>query len=605
MTDILVRRCELRIRRMSGWAWGATADDLIKAATRAIPQLLAAKLPQLVVPDGETIAIDRPITVKIAATARQLAALGEATPGMPDVTALRARIEADVAAAVAQAIARDGVVAAPIAIAHVATHEQATEEAQETALASAEAPRRAARAWWRSGTIDAVLARLELGALVRLQALLLGDAVDVGESARELVAIAEQVATRYDAAPAPGLDRVRRRIALAAGVIEAAPAIAPARLRAVIDLFVPTENVATPPITVEGAADEAASAPAGVSRFTPTSSTGEPLRELEIRSALPFLMLASLHHAGWLDTAATLLALHEREADAFALAAGLAATVLDPLERGWSRSPADRLAIAAFAGRTRPIDDAELSAAAIRLRPILSPLDAALRAVLVRARRLVPLVLWRDDRGWYLVDTDGTVVLASGVALRDVLAAAPPALLIVPSHCADAATLEQLDYANLTFVTDAAPSRGEIVRSFSGATGRLYTNDTATPAGKLGALTAHLDRSLALVDELVGALAERPAVPRDPLTAFEATCMLAATSALADLGARLFPGEPTTPVLALSRFRNLDARVWFESDRLRVRVPLGRRHAELMRHGVLGELAVPWLSDQTIDLGGG
>ena len=41
-------------------------------------------------------------------------------------------------------------------------------------------------------------------------------------------------------------------------------------------------------------------------------------------------MLASLHHAGWLDTAAALLALHDREADAFALAAGLIAWLLWP-----------------------------------------------------------------------------------------------------------------------------------------------------------------------------------------------------------------------------------------------------------------------------------
>ena len=100
-------------------------------------------------------------------------------------------------------------------------------------------------------------------------------------------------------------------------------------------------------------------------------------------------------------------------------------------------------------------------------------------------------------------------------------------------------------------------------------------------------------------------LAERPAVPRDPLTAFAATCQLAATSALADLGARLFPAESATPVLTLARFRDLDARVWFEPDRVRVRVPLGRRHAELMHHEILGELGVPWLPGRTIDLGGG
>ena len=82
--------------------------------------------------------------------------------------------------------------------------------------------------------------------------------------------------------------------------------------------------------------------------------------------------------------------------------------------------------------------------------------------------------------------------------------------------------------------------------------------------------------------------------------------MLAATSALADLGERLFPTEPTTPILALTRFQSLDARVTFEPDVIRVRVPLGRRHADLMRHAILGELGnVPWLSGRTLALGGG
>jgi hypothetical protein len=196
-------------------------------------------------------------------------------------------------------------------------------------------------------------------------------------------------------------------------------------------------------------------------------------------------------------------------------------------------------------------------------------------------------------------------VLAASPVLRDVLAVAPSHPIIVPSRFACTATFDQIDYANARFITDAPPNRGETWRSFAGTTRRLFTNDTTTPAGKLVALTANLDNALTLVEELVEALAERPAIPRGPLTAYEATCMLAATSALADLGGRLFPTETTTPALALARFRDLDARVRFEADRIRIRIPLGRRHADLMHHAVLGEFRVPWLDERTIDLGGG
>ena len=67
----------------------------------------------------------------------------------------------------------------------------------------------------------------------------------------------------------------------------------------------------------------------------------------------------------------------------------------------------------------------------------------------------------------------------------------------------------------------------------------------------------------------------------------------------------LFPAERATPILALSRFADLDARVRFEDDVVRVRIPLGRRHADLMRHGFLMTVpAVPWLGDRAVDLGG-
>jgi hypothetical protein len=610
MINLVIRRCQLRIRRTSGWAWGASPDELIRAATRAIPQLLAARLPALAVPAGSTIAIDRPITVKLTATARQLAALGDDAIGTTEVAELRARIEAQVSAAVAAAIAREGVATVPAFAVSRADDETATAEPElERELTNAQAPRRAARAWWRAGEIDVVMARLEPLVLARLHELLLGSAAATAEPRGELVALVGRVAQAYREAPATALERVQRRIALAAGAIDTSPGIATAELRAAIDRVVPLDEDLSAAVAAS-AHDDAESHPrsrrTAAGESAPAARNSEHITELVIRSALPFLLLAPLRHAGWLDAATALLAVHGRDADAFALAAGLAAKVLDPLERGWARSPADRLAIAMFAGRTEPIADAEIASAASRLQPLFASLDATLRAVISRARRPVPVVLWRDARGWQLLDGDGMVVLSAGVTVGDVVAAAPRAPILVPARFAAREVFDAIDYANARFVTDAAPGRGDAWRSFAGTAGRFHTNDTATPAGKLAALTAHFESSLALADELAEVLAERPAIPRDPLTPFEATCALAATAALADIGARLFPAEPTTPVLALTRFRDLDARVTFEPDRVRVRVPLGRRHAELLRHGVLGDFAdVPWLPGRTIDLGGG
>ena len=596
MSEIIVHRCELRIRRTSGWAWGASPDQLIAAATRVIPQLLAARLPAIASEraHGEPIHVDHPIIVRVSASARQLAALGDRDNVVPDVVQLRAQIEAEVAAAVVRAVdsrADRRPPAASLAEADVVASERP--EITSTEPRTADAPLRALQVWSRTGTLAAVLGRLEPQAVAMLHDWLLGaDASAAMDVPAKVARRAEHIAARLaEADGRTAHDTLRLRIEIAAAILEELPGTSRGHLRAAIDCVAPHRADALAVTTV--ARDEPILAQSSI-------------REIEIRSALPFLLLSSLHHAGWLDSAAALLALHRREPDAFALAAGIAAKVLDPVERGWARSPADRLAIAVFAGRTESIGDAELVAAAARLQPLFAPLDAAIRGVLARARRNAPLVLWRDDRGWLLLDTEGTVVLAAAAELADVLAAAFDAAIFVPARCGDPATLERVDYANRVFITEAPPARGETWRAFAGTTRRLYTNDTSTSAARLAASTACFDDALALADELAGVLAERPSIARHPLAAFEATCELAATAALADLGARLFPAEPTTPVLALTRFRDLDARVWFDSEHIRVRVPLGRRHADLMKHAVLGTFAnVPWLPGGTLDLGGG
>jgi hypothetical protein len=91
------------------------------------------------------------------------------------------------------------------------------------------------------------------------------------------------------------------------------------------------------------------------------------------------------------------------------------------------------------------------------------------------------------------------------------------------------------------------------------------------------ATVADFEALVALAAELTGELDARPAIARASSPALEATATLDVTAAIADVSARLFPAEPTTPILAMSRFRDLDARVRFEPDCLRVRVPLGRR----------------------------
>jgi hypothetical protein len=609
VTEVVVHRCVIRVRRTSGWAWGASPDALLAAATRALPQLIATRLGAIAERHDEPVQVVQPIKIEIAATVAELAGLAD--PASTRALSMADRIAAQVNDAVLRAMEEH---AEPTIAAHAhedgKEHDTSNQPVPVPIDTASDAARRATRVWFRAGELSTVLDRIDPAALQRLHDLLLKTPGESSAAHPELAAIAESVVLRF--ARDGRLDARVVRITIAAAMLDALPATPPAELCAAIDRVWPitpsVQGVAATSANVPGAAPPArewepaqAASPALEQPLRPLHTS-----ELEIRSALPFLLLPSLRHAGWLDSAATLLAANGVEDAAFALGAGLAAKVLDPLERGWLRAAADRAVIAAFLGLEDTIEDGAIAAAAHRLAPMLPALDATLRAVLARARRARPLVLWREANAWLLLDTDGMVALSVGSELASVIDAAYDALILVPAACATPGVLERLDLANRRFVTDAPASRGEPWRAFMGSARRLYTNDTATPVPRLVAHTIELDATFALAAELAEILAARPSLARDPLVRLDATCALAATAALADLGARLFPTEATTPVLVLTRFRDLDARVRFEPERIRVRVPIGRRHGDLLRHGVLGTPGyVPWLGGRVVDLGGG
>ena len=64
--------------------------------------------------------------------------------------------------------------------------------------------------------------------------------------------------------------------------------------------------------------------------------------------------------------------------------------------------------------------------------------------------------------------------------------------------------------------------------------------------------------------------------------------------------------ESPDPLLALERFGDLSARVRIEADRVQVRLPLGRRSADLREHGLLTDIPrVPWLGGRFVEFTGG
>ena len=108
------------------------------------------------------------------------------------------------------------------------------------------------------------------------------------------------------------------------------------------------------------------------------------------------------------------------------------------------------------------------------------------------------------------------------------------------------------------------------------------------------------------VDALLAALDSRLAVPHAGERALERSLALAAALALGTLAHTLWCDDEPDPLLAFERLGDLDAQASFEPHRVRVRIPLGRRHRDLETHGLLDDVrGLPWLDGRTLEFAGG
>jgi hypothetical protein len=292
-------------------------------------------------------------------------------------------------------------------------------------------------------------------------------------------------------------------------------------------------------------------------------------RELEVASVLPFLLVGPLDDLGALDAVAAALVGPGWPELLTAFAAGLARKALPPPAAGWLQSAEVSATAAAFAGQENPPDGAvtdRLGRTVSRWWPVV---EEALTAELVdlHAPRS-PLVVTRSSGGLVAADAEGLAPM-----LWD----------------GDAAAVRRLW---------ERCGRPPVLADQS---------STATSLAALGPV-ADQARTEPLV-ELVALAGERPAGGRVGLAPeLDAPLGLLAGVALAALAWELWDrhGERTHPALALRRLGDLDGRVSLEPSLVRVRMPLGRRHADLRDSGALRTIdAVPWLHGRRLELEGG
>lgn len=621
---VTIRRCVLRVRRHGGWSWGPDPDGLLNAATQALPQLIAKHVGEVTNRRATgTHRIVTPLRLRVTTTLEQLAALAAAARLGEDMTAVAAGIANELERSLDQVL-EDVLADTDVLASGSAASADAPEIAKSEVTvrhSSADATLALLARWSRAQVILEVLASappdVATAWLAQIQA-------KVGSSADALRDDEQQLVELTTALHSQLVDIHGSVFAalVAIGAVAAmskpaawhrAAAIALTTLHALASTR-PGEEGSTPVSSrTTGMTpgrhphpDATPSVASSSPRILPLPGDVVVPRPAPVATcALPFLAMVSLSRCGWLAAVGAILDAADAVPVGPALAAGIAYKLVTPPELGWRRRPEHRAAARALAGRD--VDDAELHDVLDRLASIADVLIAPLTAELRQGhRRGAPLLLTTDGEGYALVDTEGTFLISTSPDVRVAIAAARDLgdVVLVPAAIATAQILDRIESANLVFVTDGPPQRHQPWRPVPGV--RLWTNDGGM-VERHRMLVDVLADAEQLAAESLDALRARPALLRGGANALDRIATHASALALGDLAWNLFRRrESPSPFLALERFATLDATVESDDDRIEVRIPLGRRHSDLLAHGYLTAVAdVPWLDGRVLHIMGG
>lgn len=633
MPDVVIHRCTLRIVRRGGWAWGAEPQKLLQSAVKALPELLARELAALW-PDEVERQMAAPIRINVPIRLEDLLALGGGiiSADEPHISAPMQALSVRIAQAVKATFEQDSSAAANVArVPRAPEQEPPSDASVETEALPGSAIAQLLAAWLKSGVLTMRLAGFSLSALEAWHRHLIGANDELDNAAtidqKTIAKLIDKVVGRVLAAPRARDAILRRRLAaLAEAMAQFKLCPGDPLLLAALDQALPLPEAksadeppsSTAPGTIALTKARQQALPATNPRLRDASpaptQTGlprrrqEPAVERRIASALPFLLLGPLARMGYLQTLAATVEAADCVKDAPLFAAALAYKVLDPPARGWRRSPAVSDAAAAFAALAEPAAEPALVDFARRFVSHLSPLETALAGSLIEGHHAEqPLLLCRAGGGLLLVDVEGVLPIkwAANVSeLRAALMQLDSSIFLIPEAVAEAGLLGWMDEEGFRFITDAPPARNERWRALRRPPSeRWWTNDALAAESALVRSARALPAATEDVAILWQSLAvERPSVPLLREAALDAHVTLAAAIALGMMAWELWrEREPTAPHLALTRFRNLEARVHFTPDVVRVGLPLGRRFDDLRAHGLLDDVAaVPWLAGRRL-----
>jgi hypothetical protein len=638
MSDVLVRHCTIRVVRRGGWSWGPQPRALIDGILRQLPDLIAAELDELFAGGDAEGEIAAPVRIAIPLSIAMLRAADDANATMPSPSGATGNLAARVTGALREALGSvpDSNAASP------AGQDESTTSAPvaiwSAALAEQADPLSVLLGWVQQQRLHERLCSFSLAALRAWH----GWIADIPPSAapaesapaETIERLMARVASQWSEAASDEAEQLRRRLMVLVAVEAAAPGLLrSASVRATIERIVPlphasrpgsASGIPPPTESIERTSTRAANALRDRTtgqRAPPATSAPPVLRaetrlDMQIESAVPFLLLGPLARIGYLDTVAAVFQAADASEELPLFAVSLAYKVLAPPARGWLRAAPTLPAAAAFGLLPETPPDTMLGAMARSIADQISPLDAVIATTLIDGHRPgTPLLLTAigSRAGWLLLsDVDGAFPIASAPAVNLLLPDLQRLLhelVLVSAAAASPETLAALDAAKVRFITDAAPCRNESWRAVRGRPGEAWwSNDTLAADERLAVAARRLAPATDEADAFWQSIgAERPSVPRAANEICDNTLTLAAGLALGSIAWELWhEREPTSPQLALARFHDLGVRIRVDAASVRVSLPLGRRFRDLREHGFLDDLSgVPWFGGRVLSFASG
>jgi hypothetical protein len=633
MADVLVRHCTIRVVRRGGWSWGPQPRALLDRILRQVPDLIAAQLDELFPGDDAEGEIAAPVRIAIPLSIAMLRAADDANATMPSQPSLPGSLAARVTGALREALGSAADSSGMSATADDESTAPASIAISSAALTEPADPLRVLLGWAQQQQLQERLRGFSLAALrtwhgwiADIQPSAASTSSAPAETVEHLLA---RVAAQWTEAVSDEAEQLRRRLIVLVAVEAAAPgSLRSPFVRAAIERILPSPGASRPasasgnPPPDEGveptharvthaARDRTAGPRAPPALSTTPALWADTRLDMQVESALPFLLLGPLARIGYLDAvAAVFQAAHASEQlPLFALS--LAYKVLAPPARGWLRATPTLASAAAFGLLTEAPPDAMLAAMARNVSEQFSPLDAVIATTLIDGHRPgAPLLLTATgpQTGRLLLsDVDGAFPISSAPAVNSLLPHLQRVLheiVLVSASAASPETLAALDGAKVRFVTDAAPCRNENWRAVRGRPGEAWwSNDPLAADERLAAAGRLLAPAAEEADAFWQAIgAARPSVPRAADESCDNTLTLAAGLALGSIAWELWrQRETTSPQLALARFHDFGARIRVDTESVRVALPLGQRFRDLYEHGFLDDVnGVPWFGGRVL-----